>query len=739
MTGPEDKPFPPRALLVFVDGRPVSFDEFHAIEPGEPYGYYRGERTRGVIVRCPPPHSCREVAFVLDSASLRAELLARRLRAHPFWAADLALALALAAVLVFLGLRPPRGYGLPALAIVLLGLVWMAGRLHATPLALPVLVLEVVALGAPALVSVQHSLGARAERLWRDAATQRGPRGALIRAVALGVTCVAVAVPHVVSGRSWYPASLDDSMLYLYGASRLLASGSLLHGLADGSRWVYSAYPALVAATARLGGVHPMIAYRWLGYLGAALMPAALAVFAYAITRRFRAAVLAAIVGGLWGGLAGYLWFAQEGLPRLLEGTRSLVIPEDYFEPRFLGEYRGPHSELVSYLCRVPWYPREAGLVLFWPALAILYTGLPRPGLRRLLAFSVLVVLSAAVYPYYGIPGAMVFALVGAGEAGKAARQRRFGRMAAIVVAGAAFGTVLFAIADRLTRAHRFPAGVLAYAGELWSNPTATLFSHPSLEFRITELLGSHFFMIACGLAALALARRHGDGGWAAHPLLRAVREWPGLPLFSTGLGLTLAAGALTALVPRTRALLGPYAWIVPWRTLVTPVLVTATAVALSLVLDELGRRRRLVLAALVLAVPMLSPLHWAFNADAYLTALAGQPVGRGRNCALYENYARYGAEILGRVVVREPFLTPPDPARYARAAFGVDSALPDRPYDALVEGEPPEVLLRLIAEGVVADVAVQPGTRFARAALEAGACRQVGAYGEFVILRCSP
>ena len=518
---------------------------------------------------------------------------------------------------------------LAARPLVLLGptavafLAWLACQRYAPSWSASLLIVETLALGAAALSELGHDLAVTARRIWADAASpETGLRNRLARVLVVGTACGLVALPYILTGLSWYPGDLDDSLTYLYGASRMLSTGSLLRGMLDPSSWTYSIYPLGLAVVSWATTLHPMVAYRWLGYAGAALLPAAMGVFVYMVRRDLRTSLLACGVAGLWGGLAGYLWIASVGLPSLIKLQAPPLIWDDYFDPRFLGEYTGPHSELTSYLCRVPFYPREAGLVLFWPALGLIYAGLPRPHPRRIAVFALLSLLCAAIYPYYGISGLIVLTVLSALEfrPGSAGGQRRWVLAGILVTAGLA----MLALAFVVVPLYKWPAGLVDFLKMLSRRPPESFPVRPSTEFSVPRILGGHAFM----LAALWLGVRFG-----ARPRFR---DWPGRPLFLTGLVLSVLTGVLSIWTAKGRALLYPYGWIVPWRSLVEPVLVLGTAVALTRILDHLRGRRAYAAAALLLLVPCLSPLHWTVNADLFLRRAALLPYGRGVNRQRY-------------------------------------------------------------------------------------------------------
>jgi hypothetical protein len=722
---------PPASLLVFVDGRRVPhFIGDPARPSAEPYAYYRSRRASALFVRCPEGQGCAEALVAVADARLAVALLRSRLGRLPghAWAVASGLLLWTVAAAWATWRLSPRGAWIVTAAALLVLASWVGFRLQSTSGSLPLLVLEACALGTVLLLRLRRPLRDGLAAAWTAAASPRtDTRARLARAGFLAAASCAVAVPYVVTGVSWYPADKDDSFLYLRGASRLLADGSLLEGMTRREAWVYSIYPLGLAALSQLAAVHPMVAYRWLGYAGAALLPAAMGLFAYAATKSLRTALLACGIAGLWGGLAGYVWLAREAVPAILHQRPPPLLNDDYFEPRFLGEYAGPHSELTAYVCRVPLYPREAGLLLFWPALGLVYGGLPRPGTRRILGFAALVVATTAVYPYYGIPGLLVLAGISLPAAFHGGRLdlRRLGFALTVCVAA---GLVVVALADLLVRLHKGPDGLFAYLVALWGRPPERPAILSPVKFTLARVVGGHFFMAA----AMFLAWR------AAGPeRTRRLRAWKGWTLFLPCAALACLAGVLARFEVPGR-FLDPYGWIVPWRTLVEPVMVLGAAVAVGALADHLRRSRRFYLAAPLLLAPVFSPMHWTVNADLYLREEAERAWGRGRNRALYEEYARLGTAWLGKLKLREPVLVE---ARYVgplEAALGVRALGAVAHYEPLVlYSELQGVLDKKRATGEIGDVAALRGGAFERRMAASSAA--AAALGPYTILRWAP
>lgn len=718
---------PPRTedLLVYLDGRSVH------VYPGDPrrgdesHAYYRSPRTRSLHLRCAEGRTCRDVVVVHATPAFDARMAAARLRRLPLFAVCGVLAVLGASFVagwrVWRGDRPPSFWAAAALGSALAFGVLRLWTLDAFGAALA---LQVLALGWPAFAAVAAPAGPPVRRLLALADGDGTGAAAWASRAAVGaVVLTVVALPYVLTAGSWYPAARDDSLVYLFAASRFLASGSLWDGVADPRSWTYSAYPLVVAAAARAMGVHPMEVYPALGRWGAVLLPAAMAAFAYVFTRRFRVALLAAWIAGLWGGLAAYLWFGQEALPSLVQGVGWPVLGEDYHEPRFLGEYTGPHSELASYMSRTPLYPRDLGLALLWPGIALLYVGT----WGALAVAALCAGAAAAVYPYYAAPAAFAFAL---SALLTARRLHREGRRAAAwllvgspVAALALFGVLL----DPIVRAYKHPAGLVAYLFVSWDAPVAA--RHAPLVFSPVRLLSGHVFM----LLAIALARRAARDVVGQDPRRRLLAGASAVA--SVGLGILSLAS------DRLHAVLGPYAWIVPWRVLLEPLVVVAAAASLE-ALHRTGRLRTPA-AVLLLLAGALSPLHWTLNAHLYLVEQARSGRDRGQNASLYRDHARWGSQVLGTVVLREPVAWEQGPPLYARAALGALATgdNPEHPlYDPRLAGAfragGEAALVERMRRGEIGDVGALADGPFARYALATGACTSLGRFGPHVLLR---
>jgi hypothetical protein len=298
-----------------------------------------------------------------------------------------------------------------------------------------------------------------------------------------------------------------------------------------------------------------------------------------------------------------------------------------------------------------------------------------------------------------------------------------------------------------MVRLHKSPDGLFAYLAELWGKPAGEFVPTAPLRFTLSRVLGGHFFMVvAVGLAWLLqrqrarLSRASDEEGSTDDG--RRLRKWPGWVLFLPSLAVAVAAGILARFEAPGR-FLDPYGWIVPWRTLVEPVIVLGAALSVGVIADRVRRTRRWYVAAALLLVPALSPMHWTLNADRYLRQAAERPYGRGRNRALYDEYARLGTALLGTLKLREPVLVE---ARYVgplEAALGIRAVGAVAQYEPLiVYSEYPEmrdVLDRKRAAGEIGDLAALRGGAFERRMARSRATVPLTRLGPYTILRWTP
>jgi len=237
---------------------------------------------------------------------------------------------------------------------------------------------------------------------------------------------------------------------------------------------------------------------------------------------------------------------------------------------------------------------------------------------------------------------------------------------------------------------------------------------------------------------ALAVA-----AAWVLKDGPRRTPRWPGFTLFLPSLLVAAGAGILARYAFFGR-FLDPYGWIVPWRTLVEPVIVLGAATGMAAVADRLGRAHRRYLAAPLLLVPVLSPLHWTVNADRYLREASERPYGRGRNQEMYEEYTRLGTALLGRLRLREPVLVEAPYVGPLEAALGVRAFGAVAQYEPLiVYSEYPEMqrlLDRKRAAGEIGDLAAVQGGAFERRLLaRSDSNAAVNHLGPYTILRWTP
>lgn len=723
---------PPAKLFVFVDGRPASFFPFdpEASGPQVPYAYYLRGRARQVHIVCGEDLPCLKATLVRHDTLAAAALSGRRLLRAPSALASLLLATGLFAFAVLLSARSwsPVWRILALTAASALTAFWLLLGLHASPSAPVLLVLQATAAGAKGWLSLGKAV-CTATLSWFRLASYPGGRGARVaRFALLCAVSVGVALPYVALAQRFYPGESDDSLRYLYAAARLLSGGSLTRALFDPSAWVYSSvYPVGIAALSRVTDAHPMEVYRWLGFAGAALLPLSLGLFVWFVTGRLGAALLACPIAAFWGGLAGYLWLSAEAIPFRLEHGRWPLIETDYYEARFLGEFAGPHADVAAYLCSVPFYARELGLVVLWPGLGVVF-GVARPGVGRIAAFAACALLATAVYPYYAPAGLLALAVIAVREA--LGRRDKAGWAISAAYLLLSFAAA-FAVNDLLIRAYQ-KVSLFEYLSRALRGSLVS--ATPALDFRPERLLGGHFFGIAAIVAAWRLGARI-----EGRPLPPWGR-WPGRALLFTGLAATLLAGAASSLLPRDNSSVTLFRWIVPWRTLVLPVLVSSVALAVewSAVRWWSTGRRRLILPLMM--VPCLSPAVWHVNAWVLLDA----PWRQGSGSHLYETFAGHGSSVLGRVRLRGPLLIegPAAAADYAQAAFGV-AAFAAQPAGRPASGSHPLFssgqegeLFSKISRGEIGDVVAERGGEFAVRMERSRRLSRIAAFGPYVALR---
>ncbi len=721
----------PESLLAFVDGQAIPFSYREPLQwpadRGPTLAYYLSPRRANLIVRCGPLSHCAELFVVRDSLWLRVELLQRRLRSSPRWALAL---LGLPILCVALGAAGAWAWRLPDWAFPAIGAAlvatWFGAGLDANPEATTWFLLEAVALAIPLLL---RPLRAAAVALWQASqAEQPSTRRALAGLALVTAPAFVAALPRLWFGRSWSPSDQDDSFLYLFASSRFLSTGSLLEGLSRPGAWVYSAYPALVATIAGLTGAHPMRLYLRAADLGAVMLPLCLGLLAWVYSKRVSVAMAACWIAGAWGGLAGHAWLVTEALPALLSGRSPPLVETDYYTPDFFGEYAGPHSEITAYLCDPPFYPREVGVALFWLALVVALKG---RGAQVLLGVTALGVSSFAVYPYVGLSVLILFA---ACVPAPPLRKGGWPLGGAVVAAAGLLTLGMLGLSDLFIRNYLEPAGLGAYLFGLWSG-ASTPPASPPYDFRLSRVLSGHFFIL--GTVGL--------GAWLTRTTTNERVQLRGLARTLTLLGLVLAlvSGVAAGLEPRFWRLFSLQRWIVPWRTLVEPFLVVLGALALERCLRFLWHEGWRAAAVAMLLLPCVSPLHWTFNSWRYRGTARGSGLEDRR--ALYDEFAGYGTQVLGRLRLREPLLVESAPlvlGDYAQAAFGVTTVNNVR---AMTSGARPNPLLEPAAEtrlraaserGDVGDVMLLSGSEPWRRLSSTSAWAELTTLGRFVVLR---
>jgi hypothetical protein len=169
MSGP-DRQRPPRALLVFVDGRAVRFERTElrqARAASETIAFYNRPRTPVLLIRCGGERPCRDATVVRTGPVKSVAVLASRLRVS-----DLLLVLVGTAASTWLGILACRGLGRGRLVLCIaaaaaaLGL-WVVLKLPSTPWSGHMISAQLLAL---ALAALRHAHPAgRTARAWRPA------------------------------------------------------------------------------------------------------------------------------------------------------------------------------------------------------------------------------------------------------------------------------------------------------------------------------------------------------------------------------------------------------------------------------------------------------------------------------------------------------------------------------------------------------------------------------------------
>ncbi len=553
--------------------------------------------------------------------------------------------------------------------------------------------------------------------------------------IAFALAVLIAGLPHALAGLTWYPADTDDTLHYLYQASRLMSTDAFLASPSGPAGSSYgSAYFILMAILSRVTGLHPMYLYKISGLVGAFLIPACAGFFVLLATGRWRISCIGVLIAGLWGGLAGYHWFATAVVTTPAGNRPELLMTTDYYEPRHCGEYRGINSPLSSYLSDVPFYPKEVGFCLFWLGLGALYCR--RSSVKRGLCGGALILLSILIYPYYLVPAFIVgTALVIQTALRLRSRPTHLILLAVSVVAILTFATI------GAFRAYRIYYGMsLLDAASTYRTGPAIL--PEQFRFRPQTILSEYSFFILVVLAGTVVRRR------------RSTRrdlgdEESGQPaVFAACVAVCIGVTTLLSVVSYPyRALTGYYGFLAPWRAVATPLILLAAARGCESLLDAAGRSwKRPALGALLL-LPAFSPIHWTINAAIFQEQAIVVPWNfRSNGHELYDEFAAYGATLLGTLRVRERVVITGCPVAvggYAQAAFGI-KCIPLRthkikeganPYDRLFARDARDELKRQWASGKIGDVLTLRSGELARDALGDGTCDAVASFGPYVIL----
>jgi hypothetical protein len=650
-------------LAVFIDGRRAAWlpeePYFDQLGPSRIYAYLREASSQSLFVVCPEDVRCLRVDLIRDDVGARIALgWKSRNVAVPVFGRILA-ELVLAALLVGFALKHLSGL---ALGVLLGAESWLlisadpdqegARTIRALALVLFALVLP------PALSMMKIALNWSLRVMGEPAGVASVQKVGLLALVA-----VVSAWPGWRTALEWYPGGNHDSQFYLFAASRLLRTGSLADTLFDPDSWRYSAYPLFLALFSKVSGLHPFDAYAWASVLGAIAMTLTCGAVAWIATGRLTTGLLATWVSGTWGGLAGWaalLWSASS----MFKDGLVPALNDDYYEPRFFGEFTGPYSELTTYLTSAPFYPREAGLLPFWLGLAFLYRRL-RPGVRppSLVLVWMLFLISAALYPYYGVAAVLAFGVTAFGEGHGGAEMR--GQRNRTLLASLAISLPVLAIADVTSRfyrgysawewlSHFFDAAPLALSADNLK---------PSLDFLLPRILSGEFFIAIAFLGAIGLGLRPKDS--LSEPQRRAIM---------LSLWICLAHGFLSQATRYFHLLTFNFRWFVSWRGLLTPVLAMVAALFMERVVADSTSKRPVKLAALLL-VPSLSGFLWSFGVTDYMARERSPEGGRGLMAGLWSDYRSHGALLLGRIKLPEPMLIETsvlEERAVASAAFGI-------------------------------------------------------------------
>lgn len=543
-------------------------------------------------------------------------------------------------------------------------------------------------------------------------------------------------LPHALAGLNWYPADTDDTLHYLYQTSRLMSTDAFLASPSGPAGSGYgSAYFVLLAILSRMTTLHPMVLYKISGLVGAFVIPACAGVFIFLATGRWRTSSIGVLIAGLWGGLGAYHWLATAVVRALRDTKPVLLMTTDYYDPRHFGEHRGINSPLSSYLSDVPFYPKEVGFCLFWLGLGALFR--QRLSMKRGICGGTLILIATLVYPYYVIPAFVVgTALVLQNVDRLRSRPIRLTLLAGLVAA------ILMLSTAGAFNAFRIYYGLsLLDAARTYQTGPAIL--PEQFRFRPQTILSEYsFFLLVFVAGAVARKRRPAgpDSG----------EKESGLPaVFAGCVAIGIGVTTLLSVVSyQYRALTAYYGFLAPWRAIATPLLILVAARGCDALFDAAGSRGKRVALASLLLLPAFSPLHWTINAAIFQDRAIVQPwTFRSNGHELYDEFAAYGARLLGTLRVRERVITTGCPVAvggYARAAFGI-KCIPlrtqrvkegENPYDRLFAREARDELKSQWAAGKIGDVLTLRSGDFARDTLGDGTCAVVASFGPYVILR---
>lgn len=708
-------------LAVFIDGRRAVWlpEEplFEQLGTERIYAYLREAKSQSFFVVCPQGVGCARVDIVRDDAGARLALawIFRDVAAPVL--ARLALLLALLVFLTWLLLKRLSGWLLAGLIAVLVWMVFVRGTGRAGSPEMPILVAGAALLVTPLLAAVQRRVGDA--RRWIMGG-QHG-RVSITQVAVFLLISVVSAWPGLRTVPGWFPGDRDDTHVYVSAASRFLQTDDLTGSAFQAANWRYSAYPLLLAAFSKAVGLHPMDAFALVSALGAIALVAAAGALAWIATGRLTTALLATWISGTWGGLGAWVW-AIETAPSLLAGDPIRFFVDDYHEPRFLGEFTGPYSELTTYMTAAPFYPREAGLIPFWLGLGLLYRRL-QPELRPppLLAIGGLFLISTAVYPPYGLAAPLALGVAAIAErSGDEALRRRRRRT---ISAAALVALVAGVIGDLAVRAYRGRSAWEWVSMFLASAPQAVAVANhmPSLDFLAGRMFGGEFFLALAFAGALGLGFR--PRGSFSEPQRRAAL---------VTLLLCVAHGIASQWNAFLQLVFFNFRWFVSWRALLTPI----TALVAALFIERMiagAKSRHVALLAALAVIPAFSGFLWSYNVTDYLTREREGGGERQLMARLWSEYHVYGRSLLGHVVIPEPLAI--EGAKLAErsaasAAFGIEV----REAENLFNDDGVGLPAALGTPQSVNSVALRRGWPVSARLVASGCCTQIASYGGYDI-----